>query len=92
MRKTICVTIASILLIVSGCGENFDPFDICDDCNDSISDYVELNGLPSEIDSYEADNYWSVTYWYWCQGVARTWVQTPCNCDESTYTFSPICP
>jgi len=84
-----------ILLLALGCtdsGPFGDPFGVCDDCNDNIDDYIAVNGLPNDVNSYEANNYWTVTYWYWCLGVARTWTQSGCNCDESTYTFTPICP
>uniref|UniRef100_A0A6M3KTG0 Uncharacterized protein n=1 Tax=viral metagenome TaxID=1070528 RepID=A0A6M3KTG0_9ZZZZ len=87
------ITLMFLIVLLLGCtdGGIGDPFNVCDDCNDSISDYVEINGLPDDVETFEADNYWSVTYWYWCKGVSRTWVQTSCDCDQSTYTFNPIC-
>jgi len=90
MKKRIALIF--LLTLFLGCiGSSNNPFSSCDNCNDSISDYVEINGLPDDVNSYEADNYWSVTYWYWCKGVSRTWEQTSCNCDQSTYTFASIC-
>ena len=89
MRTIVLIFLLTLLL---GCiGSSGNPFGSCDNCNNSISDYVEINGLPDDVNSYESDNYWSVTYWYWCEGMSRTWEQISCNCDQSTYTFAPIC-
>ena len=91
-EKMLLIILIALSLFLFGCpGGVTDAFNSCDDCNDSISDYVEINGLPDDVETFEADNYWTVTYWYWCKGVSRTWVQTSCDCDQSTYTFNPIC-
>ena len=79
-----------MLLVFIGCSAKDLPW--CEDCNDSINDRVAASGPPDDATSYEADNYWTVTYWYWCLGLAFTWTQDGCDCEESTYTFAPICP
>ena|SRR3989304_6474837 len=77
-----------IILLVLACGT---------DERDKIR---EQYGTPEEIQKYDAEDYHTETWWYWCKGISFTFKQEPRGIfcgggndwkKESTYQFSPIC-
>ena len=63
------------------------------DCGGNIASLVKIYGEPEEIEKYDSGDYHNHTYWYWCKGFSKTfiWGSYVDDCEQSTYTFSPIC-
>lgn len=86
----VLITILSLVCVMS-CSEDLDDWFDCDGCNEEIDDMYATYGSPEEVNTYDSGSYHSYTYWYWCSGFSYTFTWDGCGCDESLYTFAPIC-
>ena len=61
------------------------------DCKDEMADARKKYGSPEETNRYDSGEYHSVSYWWWRQGVNKSfsWGHGE-GCKVSTYTFTPI--
>lgn len=83
------IVLGLITIVGSGAGDRLFG---CEDCNDEAAAVRERLGPPDDYTLYDSgDGYWSLTYWYWCEGISYTFTQDGCDCDVSTYRFDPIC-
>ena len=87
MKKLILFMAVFLLL---GCGDGFDEIFTDSDCNDEIQECVEIYGNPEEVYSYDSGSYHSLSYWYWAQGIEKTFTWGQGYCEVSTFTFTPI--
>lgn len=90
MRKIFISLMMVILLTFVGCSDLLK----CDGCNKEMDALIAGRGSPEEINKYDSGDYHSWTFWYWCGGFSKTFTwggSIGCGCEESTYTFSPIC-
>lgn len=78
----------SVVLLFGMACEVFGP----DDCSAEMDEVRSQYGAPEEVNTFDEDDYHSVDWWYWTQGVEYTftWGKYVEGCDVSRYTFTPI--
>lgn len=93
MTRVAIGVILVLALVLVGCGSG-NGVTTYSDCNDRISDMEAAFGPADEAISCansEQEDWWSATYWYWCQGVSYTFTQDGRSCSESVELFDPVC-
>ena len=93
MKIYLLATAFLVTMILSGC-DGTSGFFFFSSCQNEMARVTATYGTPDEIDQYDADDYHSHTYWYWCSGFAIvfTWGEgVEDSCCQDKNTFNPIC-
>ena len=83
MERIIILLFLVCVMFAGSCSSN---------CDDKMGETRSRYGSPEEVNSFSADGYHSVDWWYWSKGVefGFTWGNNVDGCQVSTYTFEPI--